>query len=188
MIETQRHLHPIPRKALMPGASGSSEDLHAEQIQASQLPTSRYLGTYSTLAPSEPPAKPRLSEGAISIEAKHGKSVDGRALPGHMSNLSQDGVLQNSTAIPHVTIIANSSIPEKGQIPRRKQEHVMLHAVHTFSLQEQLCIFCSCMLAQGSALKRPSHAIANGAKRDQLYLNRRLLQVRSRKAVLRHTT
>ena len=119
----------------MPGASGSSEDLHAEQIQAGQLPTSRYLGTYSTLTPSEPPAKPRVSEGAVSVEAKHGKSLDGRAQPGQMSNLSQDGGLQKSTAIPHVTIIANSSIPEKGEIHRLEQEHVMLYAVLTSSLQ-----------------------------------------------------
>ena len=92
-------------KALMPG--GSSVELHSEQIQAGQNPG------FSRLAPSEPPAKPRTSEGAISIEARTGVSLDVKAslVAGHRPDFSQDRLLE-SGGMPHVTMIAESAEAE----------------------------------------------------------------------------
>ena len=104
LIEGQRQLNPN-RKALMP--SGSSANLHPEQIKAGLASSS------SLAAAAEPPSKPRVSEGAISIEAKQGKSMDGRSGPGHGSRPSSEALLGNA-GLPHVTIKASAANPEKG--------------------------------------------------------------------------
>lgn len=96
-------------KTLMPG--GSSLELHSEQIKAGQNTG------FSTMAPSEPPTKPRTSEGAISIEARTGVSLDVKALlvPGHRPDFSQDRLLE-SAGMPHVTNVAESAEAEdRGQ-------------------------------------------------------------------------
>ena len=96
-------------KTLMPG--GSSVELHSEQIKAGQNPG------FSNIAPSEPPAKPRTSEGAISIEARTGVSLDVKAslVAGRRPDFSQDRLLE-SKGIPQVTMIAESvEAQDRGQ-------------------------------------------------------------------------
>ena len=58
LIDGQRQLRP-EGKVLAPGGSGA--DLQSDQIGAGQAPS------YSTVAPTKPPAMPRTSEGAVSI-------------------------------------------------------------------------------------------------------------------------
>ena len=107
LIDGQRQLRP-DRKVLAPG--GSSADLHTDQIGAGQIPH------YSMLAPGEPPAQamPRTSEGAVSVEAKLGKSYEVQTPAGHTTGLSHVA-LPEVTAVSHVTIIAHSAATKKGE-------------------------------------------------------------------------
>lgn len=89
--------------------SGSSANLHPEQIKAGLASSS------SLAATAEPTSKPRVSEGAISIEAKQGKSMDGRSGPGHGSRPSSEALL-GSAGLPHKTIKASAANPEKGRM------------------------------------------------------------------------
>ena len=104
LIEGQRQLNPN-RKILV--VSGSSANMHSDQIKAGLASSS------SLAAAAEPPSKPRVSEGAISIEAKQGKSMDGRSGPGEGSRPSSEQLL-DSAGLPNVTIIASAATPEKG--------------------------------------------------------------------------
>ncbi len=112
LIDGQRQLRP-DGKVLAPG--GSSADLHADQIGAGQAPH------YTMLAPGEPPAMPRTSEGAVSIEAKLGKAFDAQALAAHAAGLSPAGLQEviavpgEVVAVPHVTITAHSANIDKGR-------------------------------------------------------------------------
>ena len=104
LIDGQRQLRPV-EKVLAPG--GSSADLHADEIPAGQAPH------YTMQAPGEPPGMPRTSEGAVSIEAKLGKSLGSQGLAGHAAGV-KDGGLQEVLAGPHVTITAHSATIGQG--------------------------------------------------------------------------
>lgn len=105
LIDGQRQLRP-DRKVLAPGRS--SADLHTDQIGAGQIPHN------SMLAPAEPPTMPRTSEGAVSIEAKLGRSCEGQTPAGPTIGPSKGG-LQEVTAVPHVTITLHSATTRKGE-------------------------------------------------------------------------
>ncbi|CAL5228811.1 g12011 [Coccomyxa viridis] len=105
LIDGQRQLRPV-EKVLAPG--GSSADLHADEIPAGQAPH------YTMQAPGEPPGMPRTSEGAVSIEAKLGKSLGSQGLAGHAAGV-KDGGLQEVLAGPHVTITAHSATIGQGE-------------------------------------------------------------------------
>ena len=96
-------------KVLAPG--GSSADLHSDQIRAGQV------SSYSTAASNEPPAMPRTSEGAVSIEAKLQKPSDGQSAPGHRTGRSHgdQGVV---AAVPQVTLTTHPETSGKGESTR----------------------------------------------------------------------
>ena len=111
LIDGQRQMRP-GGKVLAPG--GSSADLHTDQIRAGQV------SSYSTAASNEPPAMPRTSEGAVSIEAKLQKPSDGQSAPDHRTGRSH-GDQERETAVPHVTITTHPETSGKGESPRPKR-------------------------------------------------------------------
>ena len=121
LIDGQRQLRP-EGKVLAPG--GSSADLHVDQIRAGQA------SSYSAVAPTEAPAMPRTSEGAVSIEAKLQKSLDVQPASGHRTGLTHGALPGIVTAVPHVTITTHSSTAKQGESNCPKQSFVSILTDH----------------------------------------------------------